>query len=146
MREDYPMAVLRAKVIDMQLILTPYRVTDPGQPTWLATQLVAKRDGNDLLSTTLSLTRDDLAELRSRIELIINDTLDEFVMTNSDEDLVVNISKAAAEGDVTVGFWFGEPYDLMTGYRFVVQQQSLREFTDALREEESKVKAPGQLP
>ncbi|MBI4302549.1 MAG: hypothetical protein HY664_08080 [Chloroflexi bacterium] len=52
----------------------------------------------------------------------------------------------ALPGDVAIGFWVGEPYDLMQGYRFVVYAADLCQFATDLLSDELLVGPPGRLP
>jgi hypothetical protein len=132
-------ATLNAKTGDVDLILRPYRLAEEGEPTWLATQLEVKQEGRTIFSTTLSLTSGDFEELGSGLVSVAIGKTKTFALTTMDDDLVIEMGKGELEGDVFVGFWAGEPYGLMTGYRFITLAGSLKAFADELLDERANL-------
>ena len=127
------MAVLSATTCDVELILRPYRIADEGQPTWILTQLELRQDGGTLLSTSLSVTAEDLAELRAGLCDVAAGCREEFAITTTDDDFVLEARRLGSPGDIAIGFWTGEPYALMQGYRFVAAADEVGRFADALQ-------------
>ena len=136
------MAVLRDKTGDVALTLRPYRVTEDGEPTWILTQLELRRDGAKLLSTTFSITRDDLAALRDGLNDFSAACREAFALTTTDEDFVLHVQRRESPGDIAIGFWTGEPYALMKGYRFVAVADELERFAGELRFDEHTAVTP----
>jgi len=140
------MAVLRDKVNDVEMTLRPYRVSEEGEPVWILTQLQLKHRGVTLLSTTLSITSEDLAALESRLSELARGLLTHFALTTTDDDFVIEGERMEREGDVSVWFWVGEAYGLRKGYRFVTVVDDLERFAGQLRSDQSTLAVPGQLP
>ena len=133
------MANLSSKLGDVSLTLRPYRLSEEGRPTWVLTQLELTHDGRKLMSTTLSVTKDDLVELLFGLRGLLSNGSNSFSITTTDEDLIIQAQTLDSEGDVAVGYWFGEPYVLMQGYRFVTTTSSLHQFVSDLELEEKAV-------
>lgn len=136
------MAVLRGKTGDVALTLRPYRVSEEGEPTWLLTELELRQDGAKLLSTTFSITRDDLVALRAGLNDVAAACQDAFALTTTDEDFVLELKRRDSPGDIAVGFWTGEPYALMRGYRFVAVSDDVERFAGELHFDEHAAATP----
>jgi hypothetical protein len=133
-------AVLRAKTgIGIELTLKPYRVSEKGDPTWILVSLEFRHERAALLATTLVVTTDDLAQIRADLDQVAAGQRDECSVTTSDDDLVFYAQGLGLPGDVAIGFWTGEPYGLMKGFRFVASGDALTRFTENLGAEELAV-------
>lgn len=118
------------------LLLRPYHLLEDGSPTWLSTQLQVRQDRTILLQTTFSLTRDDLDALRSGLGDIVEAIHHTFRLVTSDEDFIFEVQRLDAPGRFGIGFWAGEPFQLMRGYRFVALAPDLLQFANDLLSDE----------
>lgn len=131
------MAVLHAKTGEVAMTFRPYQVAEKGQPTWVRTELKLSAGARELLSTTLNVTTDDLAELRARLKDLSPERCAQCYVSTTDDDFVLlaevlNWSRDVSNGDVSIGFWTGEPYGLMRGYRFVTRANDVEHFAEQL--------------
>ncbi len=133
------MATLQDKSGTIEFVLWPRKVEEHGLPTWILAQVEVKQKKTAIFSATVSVTRDDLAELRKGMQDVIRGESSGFRITTSDDDLVFEISKAASAGDFFVGFWAGEPYVLMKGYQIAVGNKHLNDFYEELEADESAI-------
>ncbi len=140
------MATMHAKTASLEMTLRPYRIAGEGHPTWIRTRLELRRNDGVLLSTTLSVTKEDLAELQALVREVVTATRSEFSITTMDEDLIIEVRRVESPNDVAIGFWTGEPYDLIVGYRFVVGMSDLAQFATDIRADEESVAPPSRLP
>ena len=140
------MATLHDKSEAIKLLLRPYRVEEYGVPTWILIHVEVKQETTVLLATTVSTTRDDLAELRKSLQDVANGYSSGFTINTTDDNLIIEVHRASSAGDFFVGIWVGEPYELMKGYRIAVQGEDLACFSQELREDESMVLPPSRLP
>lgn len=140
------MAVLRGKAGTLDFMLRPYKISDEGEPTWILVQLELDKDGAELLSTTVSLTRDDLVELATLLNEVADNRRTDFSMATTDDDFIVTVQRMSFPEDVSVGFWVGEPYELMKGFRFVVAAEAVKQFARDLHLEEQAVLPRSPLP
>ena len=51
-----------------------------------------------------------------------------------------------AHGHIAVGFWIGETYEFMRGFRFVAKTENVLRFVDLLDIDERTLSQPGVLP
>ncbi len=58
---------------------------------------------------------------------------------STDADFIVLLHPVESRADVAFAFFAGEPYVVMKGYRFVVEDSRLREFGAALKVELEQV-------
>jgi hypothetical protein len=140
------MAILRAKTGVVEMVLRPYRISEEGDPTWILTQLEVTQGGTKLMSTVLSLTKQDLARLRTYLTDVSAGRRRDFALTTTDYDLIIEARIMDGKDDVSIGFWTGEPYGLMHGYRFMVQIADLQPFAIELLSDENRTAPPAQLP
>lgn len=136
------MAILRGKSGHTELVLRPYRIAEKGKPTWVSVVFELKQQGVARLATILSLTLEDLSELRTGFHMIAAEISESFTLETMDGDLILMIQRLEIEDDIAVGFWVGEPYDLMTGFRFMVSAEALRHFASELLADESALAPP----
>ncbi len=140
------MAVLYGKTNGIAMTVRPYRLSDEGQPSWILTQLELKQEGTVILTTTLSLTAEDLAELRTQLADLAAAGRVDFRLEITDGDLVFEGHRGDSPGDVVVGLWKGLPYEVMKGYRFLVKADDLPQFVADLLYDETVACPSGRLP
>jgi hypothetical protein len=120
-----------------ELTLSPRGIEEVGNPTWIASFIAFSHKGRVLKSETAALTLDDLHE----IEKGINGAAakgKEFSLVSSDDNFIIDSHSVASSEDMALSFWLGEPYQLMTGYRFIVRRTALAQFAAELSEEIGK--------
>ena len=92
----------------------------------------------------MSLTEDDLTQLSQGLAGLPATSRGEFALTGTDENIYVRADPAPGLEDVYLGFWMGEPYDVMTGHRVVVSRDELRHFATALGKETAEALREGE--
>jgi hypothetical protein len=108
-----------------QLVLTPLRVEEP----YLTLQLELFQAGERLLSEPVGLEKEDLVAMQEGIRGVCSGRLANYRWWSLDFDFAFDLDTAMiGSSHVAVGFWVGEPYVLMKGYRFVALQASVEEF------------------
>ena len=136
------MSELRSKSGDAALIIAPASLSERGSPNWLQVR-VGLRDRRGRTDEAVALTSDDLAELVRGLRAI-GGGADRFEMNGQDETFQIRIEPAASVGDVQVGVWLGEPYDVMRGFRIVAGRADVDGFAATLEQEAAAVDAtPG---
>jgi hypothetical protein len=131
------MALLKGQE-HIELLLKPYKLQEKGQPTWILTQLEFKTKNNALLSTTFSLTEDNLGEI---IELLKKTSVQgkQFSYATMDANFVLEFNKAENEEDIIVSFWYGDLYDYRTGYQFTTTTQNINNFINELENDQKNL-------
>ena len=140
------MARLSSIAGSIELIVQPHSVTDLGPPAWILTYVEVKRSGKAIMSTTLSVTMDDLGEIRGQLTSVAAGKIDSVYITTIDDDFVMCARILEAHGHIAVGFWIGEPYEFMQGFRFVARAENVLRFVDHLDVDERTLAQPGALP
>lgn len=131
------MATLRSKNISAALVLRPY--------TTFHLQVEFVKDGVQLLSTTVTVTKDDLQRLRQGLRDVATERCSETSVEILDGDLVIEAERVT-DADIVMRMWQGEPYLFMKGYRFLVSNADLQHFVVDLEIEETRSLPPAQLP
>jgi hypothetical protein len=128
------MATLVALDQDRKFVLN-VRSAEPGadKPRWLRCEVSMIGDGSQG-TQQVSLTGHDVAELASRLAGLSSDHLR---FQGTDETLIVELGPADRAGMLFFSAWVGEPYVVMTGWRFPVTAAHVMEFGDALLRESS---------
>jgi hypothetical protein len=112
-----------------QLVLTPLRTEQP----YLITQLELFQCGERLLSDTIGLEKEDLVAMQEGIREACIGRMANYRWWGLDFDFAFDLDKSMVGQDhVAVGFWVGEPYVLMKGFRFVALGVSLEKFATEL--------------
>lgn len=119
----------------IRLTLRPYHISDDSGPVWITTQLELVKDGKTRLSDTISMTLDDFASLIASLRELDRSASPVAEMCSTDGDFAFHASAVDPGQGVLVGFWIGEPHDLAEGYRFVVDQDDLKEFATKVESE-----------
>lgn len=133
------MAVLRSKDGSVELVLRPYQVSDSRTPTWVSIQLSVRQSGKELMSTTVSLTKNDVRDLQLRVHETAAGERANLRFISTDFDFALEVEPMPLPGDMSLGLWVGEPYELMRGYRFIVDAAGLDRFARDVLEDESRV-------
>lgn len=140
------MAPLSSIAGSIELIVQPHSVTDLGPPAWILTYVEVKRSGKAIMSTTLSVTMDDLGEMRAQLTSVAAGKIESVCIKTMDDDFVMCAENLEAQGHIAVGFWIGEPYEFMQGFRFVAEAENVLRFVDLLDVDERRLSHPGALP
>src|SRR6266850_4375765 len=119
------------KIIRFKLF--PYKITDPGKPSWISTQ-VALEGSQEKLDDTFSLTDEDLKFLIEGLNKVVYKESDLFDFRGTDENFILRLIKTDT-GHLFIEFYFGEPYSLMKGYRFPIKVEDLLIFIKELKED-----------
>lgn len=127
------MAILYGKGADVQMGIMPHRVAEESEPILIWTKVELKFENNTLLSNAITLTVGDLDEIEALALVVVGRQREEAVMSTLDEDFRMEVSGNPGRSDVHVGFWVGEPYELMKGYRFVSSVQDVERFVRDLK-------------
>jgi hypothetical protein len=93
-------------------------------------------EGKPLLYSQVSVTPNDLSEIASGLISVTDGQNGLAYKTSFDCDLVVAFegpAECVGAGDIGIGFWTGEPYQLMKGYRFVATKEAVRQFAEDLK-------------
>jgi|SRR5579875_3961709 len=130
----------------IEMTVRPSRLTVEDQPNWVSTQLELKENGMVLVSASLALTTDDLAELRVRLLDLVAGRLPAFTLQATDGDIVFEGHKADRPGHILLGFWQGLPYELQRGYKFAVNAEDIPPFVRSLASEEITALPSGRVP
>jgi hypothetical protein len=128
------MATLLPKTDELVFTLTPRETEEDTNPLWIRTVLELRRGSQLLNAESFTLTLADYEELLRGMRQAAEDGR-RFEMTGTDQNFHISIAPAGGRGDVSLGYWLGEPYVLMHGYRFVVPSPRMREFVSALEGE-----------
>ena len=110
---------------------------------WILTQIEFRCGATTYLSSTVALTVDDLAEVRLALEDVASGRREHFIVDSTDADFALVAERAPSQGDIFLGFWVGEPYNLMQGYRFVSTTAAVKEFVGHLKDDEGADSPPG---
>ncbi len=125
------MALLRAKPgSDLSLVIRfVARVAEPDL-TLLSTAIELSRADTTILSGEVSLTPSDVDAISRALVDVCSDASRAFFFVSTDYDFHIDARSHdwQPDDDISFGFWIGEPYDLMTGFKFVVTAEDLREF------------------
>lgn len=128
------------------MTLRPYRLTEEGLPNWVLTEIRIKEDEFVHLSSTFSLTTDDLAELRMHFSELASGRCGEFVLETTDGELRIEARLADTAGEVLISLWQGQPYSVSKGYRFLAKLEDLSQFVKDVEHDESVALPPARLP
>jgi hypothetical protein len=129
------MAQLFAKDLGIALELRPGSIVDTEDPIWLSMLLELTAFGTKRISDTVSIAAGDVIELEAEINKLSEGSVQKLTFESSDYDLIFEISWMGEQPDLSFGFWIGEPYQLMHGFRFVTTLENLCGFAANLRTE-----------
>lgn len=138
------MAKLKSLVDEVEMVVRPDRITERGAPTWVLTELKLLRGGRPLLSTTVTVTVDDLEELREGVGNVLSGHQSSFRISGTDEDFALDAETFDLVDRFFVSVWAGEPNSLMLGYRFLVERDSLSQFLSDLANEQASLLSGGR--
>ena len=86
------------------------------------------------MTAQVMLAPSDIREIGEGLNEVCASQRRRFFFTNIDYDFHIDAESLEwqPDDDISVGFWHGEPYDLMRGFKFVVRAQDLSGFALAL--------------
>ena len=131
------MAAIRAQIAPVELHLRPVRIREEGDPSWVVAQLELVNANAVLMSQVLTLTRDDIRDFGTRIAEVGSGRSSTCWLSNMDENFVLAAREMQGTGVAWLGFWSGEPHELMKGYGFLVTGAALVQFAQSLLSEEA---------
>jgi len=93
------------------------------------------------------MTLPDIDDLIAGLEALVIEQKQAFSITTMDNDFMLSICpESRVERAFVVQFWYGEPFLLMSGYRFIVGKETIESFVQELKDERGKIKAGAKLP
>jgi len=140
------MAFLVNKENSLVFKLYPYRISDEEEPVWILTELQFQVKGHQRISGSFSMTIPDLDDLISGLDGLIMGQKQRFNMTTTDDDFILRIYPEERVGKAfLVQFWYGEPFVLMSGYRFIIKKEEMETFVQDLKNDKTKIQPKAKL-
>jgi hypothetical protein len=137
------MATLRAKPEQTFFDLKPTAIADDDDPIWISVVLELVTAQTTRLRESFSLTVADLRAVIEGSRRIAGGRSETFELTGLDENFYLRVDPAPSGEEVYVGFWLGEPYQLMRGYRMIASKRELQSFAKDLEMEQGSLEVPG---
>lgn len=127
------MPTLAGKLRDIRLTLRP-AVENPFGEGPIARYHLEFLLGKDrLLTASFAMERHQLEETRRALMDIAANRRSSFFMVGWDLDFAFSVDREElGPEDAAIGFWVGEPYQLMKGYRFVAMLEEIGRFAREL--------------
>ena len=117
-----------------------YRVSQETKPKWITVEFAPKVRGQGKRSTVYTLTDSDVTQFMTSLSQLITGKRRRAIMTNMDEDLIIVVyPEERVEDKYVVELWYGEPFVLMHGYRFIVVKNSMTAFVQDLKDEKERL-------
>ena len=119
----------------------PYRISDNENPIWIQTQIVFSAANKELISDTLSITSMDIEDMIKGMKSL--EQTKSFKLTTMDENFIFHVYYDEIPNKIIIEFWFGEPPSFMSGYRFIVDNNSLQNFIGELISDQKNFEGKG---